>query len=351
MKLSILDQAPVSAGSTPADALRNTIELARLADKLGYERYWIAEHHGVETLASPAPEILISRIAAETSRIRAGSGGVLLPHYSPLKVAEVFRMLQALYPGRIDLGIGRAPGGTQLEARALQHARTQAPSNDDFSDRLLELLAFLNQDFPASHPYSTIRVSPEVIGDIPIWLLGSSMWSASAAASLGLPYAFAHFIDPQSTREAIDKYRFDFQPVRDFNEPRTILALGAICAETDAEADRLAASPRALLRRFRTFPRETGLVPTPESAIEELSSGLDPLIFETGEWPRYAVGTPQRVRAELVSIATELHVDELMIVTVVHSHEARIRSYSLLAEVFGLNGDTRNSDDQLKNAL
>ena len=158
------------------------------------------------------------------------------------------------------------------------------------------------------------------------------MWSASAAASLGLPYAFAHFIDPQSTREAIDKYRFDFQPVRDLNEPRTILALGAICAETEAEAERLAASPRALLRRFRTFPRQPGLVPSPETAIEELSSGLDPVIFETGEWRRYVVGTPGSVSEQLTSIATELHVDELMIVTVVHDHMARMRSYELLAE-------------------
>jgi luciferase family oxidoreductase group 1 len=334
VKLSILDQSPVSEGSTPADALRNTIELARLADRLGYERYWIAEHHGMETLASPAPEILMARIAAETSLIRVGSGAVLLPHYSPLKVAEVFRMLQTLYPNRIDLGIGRAPGGTQLEARALRRERGQAASNDDFSDRLLELLAFLNREFPTGHPYSTIRVSPEVAEDLPIWLLGSSMWSASAAASLGLPYAFAHFIDPQSTREAIDKYRFDFQPVRDLNEPRTILALGAICAETQAEAERLAASPRALLRRFRTFPRQPGLVPSPETAIEELSSGLDPVIFETGEWRRYVVGTPRSVSEQLTSIATELHVDELMIVTVVHDHMARMRSYELLAEAF-----------------
>jgi luciferase family oxidoreductase group 1 len=337
VKLSVLDQAPVSDGSTPSDALRNTIELARLADKLGYERYWIAEHHGMQTLASPAPEILISRIAAETSRIRAGSGAVLLPHYSPLKVAEVFRMLQALYPNRIDLGIGRAPGGTQLEAQALRRERTQRVPNDDFTDRLLELLAFLNREFPSSHPYSTIRVTPEVQEEIPIWLLGSSMWSASAAASLGLPYAFAHFINPESTREAIDKYRFDFQPVRDLTEPQTIVALGAICAETEEEAERLGSSSRALLRRFRTFPREPGLVPTPEAAMEELSSGFDPTIFETGEWPRYAIGTPESVCAQLARIATELHVDEVMIVTIVHSHQARMRSYELLAQAFGLN--------------
>ena len=181
VKLSIVDQSPVSSGSTPAQALQNSIELARLADRLGYQRYWIAEHHGMEILACPAPEILITRIAAETFRIRVGSGAVLLPHYSPLKVAEVFRMLHAMYPERIDLGIGRAPGGTQLEARALRGERGSAPVIDDFADRLVELEAFLGHDFPPDHPFSNIRVTPEMPGAPQLWLLGSSEWSASAA--------------------------------------------------------------------------------------------------------------------------------------------------------------------------
>ena len=336
MKLSIVDQSPVSSGSTPAQALANTIELARLADGLGYERYWIAEHHGMQTLASPAPEILLARLGAETSRMRIGSGGVLLPHYSPLKVAEVFRTLHALYPNRIDLGLGRAPGGTQLESRALRRDRTAAPPVDDFPERLLELLAFLERDFPKDHLYSKITVSPEMPGGPDVWLLGSSMWSAAAAAQLGLPYAFAHFIDPQSTRPAIERYRSEFQPSTRLTRPKTILAMGALCADTEAEAQRLHASSRALLRRIRTFPREPGLIPTPDDALAELATGLDPAIFETGEWPRYAVGTPRSVRAQLEHIAAELLVEELMLVTIVHSHQARLHSYELLAGAFQL---------------
>ncbi len=175
VKLSVIDQSPVPAGFTPADALRNSIELARLADRLGYERYWIAEHHAIEALASPAPEVLVARVAAETSGIRVGSGGVMLPHYSPLKVAEIFRMLHALYPGRIDLGLGRAPGGTPLDSYALQRDRSQQRSVDDFPQQLVELLAFLHRDFPAKHPFSRIRVSPDMPGAPAVWLLGSSL--------------------------------------------------------------------------------------------------------------------------------------------------------------------------------
>ena len=335
MKLSIVDQSPVSAGSTPATALRNTIELARLADRLGYERYWIAEHHGMDTLASPAPEILMTRVAAETSRIRVGSGAVLLPHYSPLKVVEVFRTLHALFPDRIDLGVGRAPGGTHLEARALR--KGQALDTDDFAERLLELLSFLEHSFPDQHPFNSIKVTPDMPGGPEVWLLGSSLWSASAAAKLGLPYAFAHFIDPQSTRDAIERYRAEFEPSHRLPEPKTLLALGAICAATDREAERLASSSRALLRRFRTFPRAAGLVPSPEEALAELSFGLDPAVFESGEWRRYAVGSADTVRSQLQEIATELQLDELMLVTIVHDHSARLRSYELMAEAFDLN--------------
>ncbi len=185
MKLSVLDQSPVSEGFTSADALRNTIELARLADKLGYERYWIAEHHAMSTLASPTPEILLARIGAETSGIRIGSGGVLLPHYSPLKVAETFRMLHAMYPGRIDLGIGRAPGGSGLEAFALRRDRGERLQNDDFEEQLLELLAFLHHQFPSEHPFARIKVSPDMPGAPDVWLLGSSSWSSDLAAKLG----------------------------------------------------------------------------------------------------------------------------------------------------------------------
>lgn len=334
MKLSVIDQSPVPAGFTPADALRNTIELARLADRLGYERYWIAEHHAIEALASPAPEVLMARVAAETYGIRVGSGGVMLPHYSPLKVAEVFRMLHALYPGRIDLGLGRAPGGTPLDSYALQRDRGQQRSVDDFPQQLVELLAFLHCDFPAKHPFSRIRVSPDMPGMPEVWLLGSSLWSASAAAQLGLPYAFAHFIDPHPTRAALEHYFARFTPSKDLSAPRAILALGVVCADTREEAERLLLSARLFRRRIRQG--DIRPIPTPEEAIAELGAEPRPPASEFGEWPRYVVGAPEEVRDQLVDMASVLHVDELMVVTVVHDHRARMRSYELLAKAFNL---------------
>lgn len=332
MRLSVLDQSPVSSGSTPAEALRNSIELARLADRLGYERYWIAEHHATQTLASPAPEILIARLGAETARIRVGSGGVMLPHYSPLKVAEQFRMLHALYPDRVDLGIGRAPGGAPLETFALRRERLDTPPPDDFPDQLVELIGFLHHDFAPRHPFSRIRVSPAMPGAPPVWLLGSSLWSASAAAQLGLPYAFAHFISPEPTRAAIELYRSRFQPSRTLAAPRAIVALGALCAETDAEASRLGASVRLMGRRLRQGDLRP--VPTVEEAERELAAP-DPFPRgDGGEWPRHVFGSPDTVRERLTAMAGALGIDELMIVTIVHDHGARLRSYELLADAF-----------------
>ncbi|HTW89163.1 MAG TPA: LLM class flavin-dependent oxidoreductase [Candidatus Binataceae bacterium] len=331
MKLSVIDQAPVPAGSTPAQALHNTIELAGLADRLGYERYWIAEHHAIEALASPAPEILIALVAAATSHIRVGSGGILLPHYSALKVAEVFRMLHALYPGRIDLGIGRAPGGTPLDAFALRAERARESASDDFPQRLLELFAFLDHSFPPDHPFSRIRVAPEMPGGPEIWLLGSSLWSASVAAQLGLPYAFAHFIDPEPTRSAVEYYRSHFVSGR-ISTPRAILALGVICADSDAEAERLFASTRLFRRRIRQG--DLRRIAAPEEALIELGTARDPVV--QSEWPRYVVGTPDRVHDRLTAIAEQLQLDELMAITVVHSHAARMHSYELLARSFEL---------------
>lgn len=334
MKLSVIDQSPVPTGFTPADALQNTIELARLADRSGYSRYWIAEHHAMPTLACSAPEILITRIGAETERIRIGSGGVMLPHYSPFKVAEQFRMLHALYPGRIDLGIGRAPGGSPLDAYALRRERLERPFPDDFPEQMIELLAFLSGNFPEKHPFKRILVSPAVTGSPDVWLLGSSMWSADAAAQLGLPYAFAHFISPEPTRAAIEHYHSRFQPSNGLKAPRAIVALGAICADTDAEAQRLMASSRLMRRR-----RDRGEwlpVPTIEEAIAELGDAAFEPMGDTTEWPRYFVGSPQAVKPRFEELAAALKLDEIMIVTIVHEHAARMRSYELLADVFEL---------------
>jgi luciferase family oxidoreductase group 1 len=332
VKLSVIDQSPVSAGFTAADALHNTIELARLTDRLGYHRYWIAEHHAIPALASPAPEILIDRVAAETSSIRVGSGAVLLPHYSPLKVAETFRVLHALYPNRIDLGIGRAPGGTPLDSYALRRYRDHEPS-DDFGRQLVELLTFLHGGFPADHPFSRIIVTPAMPGAPDVWLLGSSRWSASAAAQLGLPYAFAHFIDQLPTRPAIEHYRSHFISSNG-SKPQIILALGVICADTDEEAERLASSARLFRRRVRQG--DVRPIPSPEEALAELGPRAAEPLPDSGEWPRYVMGAPDRVRSQLIDMASQLGVDELMVVTIVHDHQARMRSYELLASAFEL---------------
>jgi luciferase family oxidoreductase group 1 len=336
VKLSVIDQSPVSEGFTPADALRNTMELARLADRLGYARYWIAEHHAIPALASPAPEVLIARVGAETSRIRLGSGGVMLPHYSALKVAENFRVLHALYPDRIDLGVGRAPGGTPLDSYALARDREHYPPPDDFGRQLPELLAFLNHGFPANHPFSRIEVSPEMPGGPEVWLLGSSLWSASAAAQLGLPYAFAHFIEPGPTRGALEHYRANFSATRSsMRVPHAMLALGVVCAATDAEAERLMLSARLFRRRIRAG--DIRPIPTVETALAELGPEPAPVAHElTDGYPRYIVGSPERVRDQLTLMADDLRVQELMIVTIVHDHQDRMRSYELLAEAFAL---------------
>lgn len=338
LKLSVLDQSPVSEGFTPADALQNTIELARLTDQLGYERYWIAEHHAIVTLASPSPEILIARIGAETSGIRIGSGGVLLPHYSPLKVAENFRMLHAMYPGRIDLGIGRAPGGSGLEAFALRRERGNQPQNDDFGEQLMELLAFLHRSFPPEHPFARIKVSPDMPGAPEVWLLGSSAWSAAAAAKMGLPYAFAHFITPEETSRCLEFYRSNFTPSKYLQKPRAIVALGVICADTEAEAKRLYSSAQLHIRRIRLEGKRLP-VPTPEQAIAELGSfgaETEAVARGGGEWPRYVVGAPEQVREELERMASSLQIEEVMAIAVMHDYQARQHSYRLIAEALSV---------------
>ena len=283
----------------------------------------------MDLLACTAPEVVLARIGAETSRIRIGSGGIMLPHYSAYKVAEVFRTLHALYPGRVDLGVGRAPGGGPLEALALRRERRQRPA-DDFSDQLAELLSFLNRDFPPEHPFSQLTVSPYMPGGPEVWLLGSSLWSAEAAAQFGLPYSFAHFFSPVHTRAAIEHYTESFRPSQRAAEPRKSIAVGVLCAETEEGAELLMASPRLLSRRIRSGDRRP--VPRPEDALRELQR-QGPIPLEEGEWPRYFYGTPERVHDQLASFAGALDLDEVIAVTIVHDHAARLRSYELLAQV------------------
>jgi luciferase family oxidoreductase group 1 len=329
VRLSVLDQSPISAGSTGAQALANTLDLARLADRLGYHRYWVAEHHGGPMLAGPSPEVLIGPIASATERIRVGSGGVMLPHYSPLKVAESFSMLSGLFPGRIDLGIGRAPGTDAMTMYALQRDRRQA-APDDFPEQLAELLAHLEDALPAGHPFAHLPASLPGRPESPEpWLLGSSPQSAIWAAQLGLPYAFADFINRDGAGIATD-YQRRFDPGVRLAAPRTAVATWALAADTEEEAWRLTASSRmamTMLRRGRLIP-----VPPVEQALRFLESEGEAVAGSR----RITAGTPEQVRAELETLAAEYGADEVIVVTITHDHEARRRSYELLADAFEL---------------
>ena len=338
LRLGVLDQSPISEGSTGADALRNTLDLASLCDGLGYHRYWVAEHHATPMLACASPEILIAAIGERTRFLRIGSGGVMLPHYSPLKVAEVFSILSALFPGRIDLGIGRAPGTDQMTAFAMQRDRRQA-SPDDFPQQMAELLGYVENKMPPGHPFA--RLAPLLPGrpHAPeVWLLGSSEQSAIWAAESGLPYAFADFINPEGAGYA-KLYRENFQPSETLKEPRVIVAPWAICADSDEEAQRIAASARmtrALLNRGQLIA-----VPPIERAekfLVEYGRNAD-----TNARPRRAIiGTPEKVRAGIEAVAEAYAAEEAMIVTIAFEHTARRRSYELIAQAFQLAGDREN---------
>lgn len=330
LRLSVLDQSPIPEGQTGGDALRNSIDLARLADALGYHRYWVAEHHGT-SLAGSSPEVLIGPLAAATTHLRIGSGGVMLPHYSPLKVAESFTLLANLFPGRIDLGLGRASGTDPLTTFALQRDRRQA-APDDFHEQLVELIAYLGDRMPADHPFARLSDLPGGPERPEPWLLGSSPQSAIWAGELGLPYAFADFISAGGADNAT-LYRERFVPGPDMQAPRTAVAAWVIAADTMEEAQRLASSSRmtlSLLRRGRLIQ-----VPPPEKALRYLAERGEPVSGQpTGR--RAIIGTPEHVRAGLEELASEYGAEEAIAVTITYDHGARRRSYELLAEAFGL---------------
>jgi luciferase family oxidoreductase group 1 len=332
MRLSVLDQSPISEGSTGPQALSNTIDLAQLADGLGYERVWLAEHHATPALACAAPEVLIGPVAAATERIRVGSGGVMLPHYSPLKVAEAFSILAGLNPERIDLAVGRAPGTDAVTMHALQRDRRHAPP-DDFPEQLTELLALLEDRVPESHPLARhARMLPGLPERPEPWLLGSSLQSALWAGELGLPYAFADFINPEGPAIAAE-YRGRFTDSERLGAPYVMAAVLAICADTDEEAERLASSGRmlmSLLRQGRLVP-----VPPVDKALRYLDSRER---SPGGSGRRAVVGSPATVREGLEAVAAEYGAQELMVLTITHEHSARRTSYELIAEAFGLAG-------------
>ncbi|ASS73594.1 5,10-methylene tetrahydromethanopterin reductase [Tumebacillus algifaecis] len=326
-KLSVLDLCPLGSGFTATQALENTLDLARLADQLGYERYWLAEHHNMPGIASTAPEIMIGQVARVTERIRVGSGGIMLPNHTPLKVVETFKMLEALFPGRIDLGLGRAPGTDPWTAQALRKSKTDIGQN--FPEQLIELLSFASGEFPDDHPYRNIKAVPVETALPPVWLLGSSDFSAILAAKVGLHFAFAHHINDADAVPAMRSYRTDFQPSRWQQEPHALITVSAICAETEEEANYHAKSlDLTFLRLIHGTP---GLLPTPEEAMAYEYTADDRLL--TGSFRhRLFVGTPEQVGQGIVQLMEQTGADEVMINSMIHSHTARKRSYELLAK-------------------
>jgi len=333
LRLGVLDQSPIAMGSTGAQALRNSLDLAQLADTRGYHRYWVAEHHGGPTLAGTSPEALIGPIAATTSRLRVGSGGIMLPHYSPFKVAETFSVFSGLFPGRIDLGIGRTDGTDDpATAFALQRNRNH-PAPDDFGEQLTELLAFVDDGMPARHPFAALPALLPGRPEAPEpWLLGSSPQSAVWAAQLGLPYAFADFINPGAGVDLVNLYRERFVACERLPEPRALVAVWALCADSDEEAERLAASARMvmLLARRGKF----AAVPPVDTAVRFIDRRTRGRPDGAALGKRMVLGAPATVRASLEGLARDYAVDELLVLTVTHEHDARRHSYDLLADAF-----------------
>lgn len=335
LRVSVLDQTPVPEGTASAVALRNSIDLARHAEALGFHRYWVAEHHGSPMIAGPSPEVLIAAIASATSRMRVGSGGVMLPHYSALKVAENFSVLAGLFPNRIDLGLGRAAGTDPETAFALQRDRRQR-SPDDFPQQLAELFGYLDDSLPRDHPFRRLATLLPGVPERPEpWLLGSSHQSAMWAAELGLPYAFADFINPAGA-EIAALYRDRFTPSSKLAEPRVMVAVSAISADTSEEAERLASSMRMAITLLRAG--SSIAIPTPETALEFLGAHPSPQSLPVGR--RAVVGDAGSVRRGLEDVARAYGAEEVMVVTVTHDHAARLRSYDLIARAFELGDRT-----------
>lgn len=330
-RLSVLDQSPIIAGHSPAEAVNRTVELACEVERLGFYRIWLAEHHGMRSLADPCPEILLARVASATKRIRVGTGGVLLPYYSALKVAEVFRMLEALFPERIDLGIGRAPGTDGVTSRALSQGAFY--DHDQFPNHVQETVAFLDDLIPADHAYANVKAMPSGTTSPEVWLLGSSDYSAALAAYLGLRFSFAHFINANGGDKVSRLYRRDFQPsVRD-RKPYSMVTAFVICAETQNAAERLAASID--LRRLQMARGQDAPIATVEQAMAREYSHEDRAIIAR-ERSRAIIGDPAHVKSRLLELQSAYEADEIMMLTITGDYASRIRSYQLVADAFAL---------------
>lgn len=330
--LSVLDLSPVSAGSSGAVALRNSIDLAQLAEQLGFHRYWVAEHHNLPSVASSAPEIMIGQIAAATTHIRVGSGGVMLPNHAPLMVAERFKVLEALFPGRIDLGIGRAPGTDPVTSFALRR-RQQVGTEDDFLERFQELILFESNAYPEGHPFRNVRAMPSDVPLPPIWLLGSSGYSAQLAGMVGAGFAFAHHFSDHDPVSAMLSYRDHFRASQARDTPYAMLAVAVVCADTDAEAERLATTLD--LNWVRRARGEYLPLASPEDAQNFPYSPVD-LERIRHRRSRLFVGTAATVVAKLTPLLEATKADELMVTTMLYDHAARRHSYELLADAFGI---------------
>lgn len=331
LRLSVLDQSPVISGYSPAQAIHETIRLVQAAERLGFHRYWLAEHHALAALADPCPEILVTRIAAETTTIRVGTGGVLLPYYSPFKVAEQFRMLEVLYPGRIDLGIGRAPGGDRMTALAMGEGRY--PAAENFPEQVQYLVAYLDDAIPAGHPFADVKAMPAGRGAPQVWLLGSSDYSGALAAQLGLRFAFAHFISAEGGAVVMRDFKRRYQASDREPDAHSLLCVFVICAESAKEAERLTAS--IALRRLNTDHGVNAPVPNHEEVKNFPYTDADRRRIAHHQ-RRVVHGTPDRVRARLLELQDEYEADELMAITITGDYETRLRSYELLAEAFNL---------------
>lgn len=329
-KLSVLDQSPVSFGSSHSEAIQNTVELAQNVERLGYHRFWVAEHHDSNRLSGSTPEVLIAHLAAKTTRMRIGSGGVMLPHYSAYKVAENFRMLEALYPNRIDLGLGRAPGGRPLATMALQEGKYT--SVDHYPEQIDDLMAYLYDDLEPNHRFAGLRASPVIDTQPEIWLLGSSGESAKLSAYKGTSFAFAQFINGHGGASYTRQYKQQFQPSKANSSPQSAVAIHVICAETEEEANRVASSQDlTLLLRDKGIHFEG--VPTIEQA-EHYNYG--PFDYERikENRKRMIVGDPNQVKQQLLALAENYQADEFIIVTITHEFKHKLKSYHLLADMF-----------------
>lgn len=343
LKLSVTDQSPIHDASRPSQAPLDTVRLAMACDRLGYHRYWIAEHHSTPGYASPCPEIVIAHVAQNTKRIRVGSGGVMMTHYSPFKVAETFRMLETFHPGRIDLGLGRAPGGDRLATMALSYPRNVIDSQH-YPHQVHELMNHLYGAMPKDHPFSSLMTVPVDGGSPEIWLLGSSDGSAQIAGQLGAGFALALFIGTHDRPHYImDMYRNSFQPSPGLQEPHALIAVCCVCAETTEEALKVA-STRTMWIYKGMYQGE--IMPLPSHAqVEALYAALGEA--ERAQFHKIldqtVTGTPQECKAKLEALAEKYQVDEISLVTVTYTFAERLKSYELLAEAFGLDRESDNA--------